>query len=51
MNIVSENIIDPSDINRNKLDTINRLHNLLIEMVPKFIEFAQIEYELEKFYE
>jgi len=51
MNIVSENIIDSSDINRNKLDTINRLHNLLIEMVPKFIEFAQIEYELEKFYE
>ena len=37
MNIVSENIIDPSDINRNKLDTINRLPFLLSKNVRFFV--------------
>jgi hypothetical protein len=50
-NIATENIIEPSEINKNKLNTINKLHELLIEMVPKFVDIAQIEYELEKFYE
>lgn len=51
MNVMSENIINPSDTNKDKLETINRLHNILIDMVPKFMEFAQIEYELEKYFE
>jgi len=51
INVMSENIIDPSDVNKSKLETIKRLNSLLVEMVPKFIEFATIEYELEKYYE
>lgn len=51
MNIISENIINPTEINKNKLETINRLYSLLVDMVPKFMEFAQIEDEMEKFYE
>ena len=51
MNVSTENIIDPSEINKNKLNTITKLHNHLIEMVPKFVDIAQIEYELEKYYE
>lgn len=51
INVSSENIINPSDSNKNKLETINKLHNLLTDMVPKFMEFAQLEYELEKYFE
>lgn len=51
MNVISENIIDPSEINKNKLATLTRLHESLTEMVPKFFDIAQIEYELEKYYE
>lgn len=51
MNIISENIINPTEINKNKLETINKLYGLLADMVPKFMEFAQIEDEMEKFYE
>lgn len=51
MNVTSENIINPTDMNKNKLETVGKLHSLLVEMVPKFLEIAQIEYELEKYFE
>jgi hypothetical protein len=51
LNVLTENIIDPSEINNNKLITINKMYELLINMVPKFVDIAQVEHELEKYYE
>lgn len=51
MHISSENLIDDSEDNKSKLQTINEINSLLTSLVPHFIKFAQLENKLEKFYE
>jgi hypothetical protein len=48
--IVAENLINPSDLNKEKLEIINDTIETLETMIPIFFKFAKLEDKLEKFY-
>jgi hypothetical protein len=48
--IVAENLINPSESNKEKLEIINDTIETLETMIPIFFKFAKLEDKLEKFY-
>lgn len=46
--IVAENLINPNDLNKEKLKIINDTIETLETMIPIFFKFAQLEDKLEK---
>jgi hypothetical protein len=48
--IVAENLINPSDANKEKLEIINDTIETLETMIPIFFKFAKLEDKLERFY-
>jgi len=48
--IVAENLINPNDFNKEKLEIINDTIETLETMIPIFFKFAKLEDKLEKFY-
>ena len=48
--IVAENLINPSDANKQKLEIINDTIDTLQTMIPIFFKFAKLEDKLEKFH-
>jgi hypothetical protein len=49
-NIVAENLINPSESNKEKLEIINDTIDTLETMIPIFFKFAKLEDKLEKFH-
>ena len=50
LHITGENLIDQNEDNKNKLEVVNEMNELLTSLVPVFIKFAQLEAKLENFY-
>lgn len=48
--IVAENLINPNDANKEKLEIINDTIETLETMIPIFFKFAKLEDKLERFY-
>jgi hypothetical protein len=48
--IVAENLINPNQTNKEKLEVINDTIETLENMIPIFFKFATLEDKLEKFY-
>jgi hypothetical protein len=48
--IVAENLINPNELNKEKLEIINDTIETLETMIPIFFKFANLEDKLEKFY-
>ena len=48
--IVAENLINPCEINKEKLEIINDTIETLQTMIPIFFKFAKLEDKLEKFH-
>jgi len=48
--IVAENLINPSEANKEKLEIINDTVETLETMIPIFFKFAKLEDKLEKFH-
>jgi hypothetical protein len=48
--IVAENLINPSELNKEKLEIINDTIDTLETMIPIFFKFAKLEDKLEKFH-
>ena len=49
-NINAENLINPSESNKEKLEIINDTIDTLETMIPIFFKFAKLEDKLEKFH-
>ena len=49
-NINAENLINPSESNKEKLEIINDTIETLETMIPIFFKFAKLEDKLEKFH-
>jgi hypothetical protein len=49
-NIVAENLINPNDANKEKLEIINDTIETLETMIPIFFKFAKLEDKLERFH-
>jgi len=48
--IVAENLINPCETNKEKLQVIKETIDTLEKMIPMFFKFAKLEDKLEKFY-